>query len=146
MVKPVLKVRLLREGACLPTRATPGSAGLDLYACLDVPGYLDIGPDVTLVPTGIAIEAPEGYDLQIRPRSGLGRQGVGIVFGTVDSDYRGELFVSMHTFGSRSSYRINHGERIAQLVVARFETLPVVPVESLSASQRGEMGHGSSGR
>jgi dUTP pyrophosphatase len=67
----VLKVKLLRGGAQMPVRATPGSSGLDLYACLDAP--IDLGPDVTLVPTGIPIEAPMAYDLQIRPRTGPGR-------------------------------------------------------------------------
>src|SRR3972149_4363297 len=102
----VLKVKLLRPGARLPARATSGSTGLDLYACLEAPGYIDLGPDVTLVPTGIAVEAPAGYDRQIRPRSGLGREGVNVIYGTLDADYRGELCVSMHTFGSRASYRI----------------------------------------
>jgi dUTP pyrophosphatase len=118
MTEPaILKVKLLRTGAQMPVRATPGSSGLDLYACLDAP--IDLGPDVTLVPTGVAIEAPLGYDLQVRPRSGLGRRGVDLVFGTLDSDYRGEVFVSMRTFGSTASFRVENGDRIAQLVVAR---------------------------
>ena len=146
MQAPALRVKLLRAGARLPGRATPGSTGLDVYACLDAAGYLDMGPDVTLVPTGIAIEAPAGYDVQVRPRSGLGRQGVDVIFGTLDSDYRGELFVSMHTFGSRANYRIQHGDRIAQLVVVRFADLPVLEVEELGQSQRGSGGHGSTGR
>jgi dUTP pyrophosphatase len=107
---------------------------------------MDLTQDVTLVPTGIATEAPSGYDLQLRPRSGLGRQGVDIIYGTIDSDYRGEVFVSMRTFGSRRSFRIEHGDRIAQLVIARIAELPVVEVEELSASERGTSGHGSTGR
>jgi dUTP pyrophosphatase len=141
-----LKVQLLRPGARLPTRATAGSTGLDLYACIEAPGYIDIVPDVTLVPTGIAIEAPPGYDVQIRPRSGLGRQGVDIVYGTIDADYRGELLVSMRTFGSRVSYRVQDGDRIAQLVVSRAAILDVVEVEALSESARDRGGHGSTGR
>ncbi|HWO74215.1 MAG TPA: dUTP diphosphatase, partial [Dehalococcoidia bacterium] len=141
-----IKVKLLRPGALLPRRATPGASGLDLYACLGPPGYLDLTQDLTLVPTGIAIEAPPGYDLQIRPRSGLARRGVDVVLGTLDSDYRGEVLVSMRTFGSLDSYRIEHGDRIAQLVVTRLEMLPVVEVETLSATERGEGGHGSTGR
>jgi len=140
----MLKVKLLREGARLPRRATPGSSGLDVYACLDAP--IDLTQDVTLVPTGFATEAPRGYDLQIRPRSGLARQGVDIIFGTLDSDYRGEVFISMRTFGSTQSFRIEHGDRIAQLVIARVEDLPVVEVGELTGSERGDGGHGSTGR
>ena len=146
MTEAVLKVKLLRPGARLPSRATPGSSGLDIHACLEAPGYVDLGPDVTLVPTGLALEAPPGYDLQLRPRSGLGRAGVNVVFGTADSDYRGEIFISMYTFGSRETYRITDGDRIAQLVVSRVEALPVILVEELSDSERGAGGHGSTGR
>jgi dUTP pyrophosphatase len=144
MPEPVLKVKLLREGARLPVHATSGSSGLDLHACLDAP--IDLTQDVTLVPTGIATEVPPGYDLQIRPRSGLGRRGVDIIFGTLDSDYRGEIFVSMRTFGSTRRFRVEHGDRIAQLVIARVEDLPLVRVEELSDTQRGDGGHGSTGR
>jgi dUTP pyrophosphatase len=142
----VLKVKLLRDGAQLPTRATPGATGLDLYACLEAPGYIELGPDVTRVPTGIALEVPLGYDVQVRPRSGLGSRGVNVVFGTADADYRGEIFVSMYTFGSLQSYRLEHGDRIAQLVIARFEDLLVVEAQELSDSGRGSGGHGSTGR
>lgn len=144
MPEPVLKVKLLREGARLPKRATAGSTGLDLYACLDAP--VDLMQDVTLVPTGIAVEVPPGYDAQIRPRSGLGRRGVDIIFGTLDPDYRGEVFVSMRTFGSTQTFRIEHGDRIAQLVIARMEDVAVEQVEELSDSERGAGGHGSTGR
>ncbi|HLG11428.1 MAG TPA: dUTP diphosphatase, partial [Dehalococcoidia bacterium] len=91
MPEPSIKVKLLRPGARLPVFATPGASGLDLYACLAAP--IELSPDVTLVPTGIAVEAPRGYDLQIRPRSGLARRGVDVILGTLDSDYRGEVFV-----------------------------------------------------
>ena len=145
MTEPaVLKIKLLRPDAKPPERATPGSSGLDLYACLDAP--VELGPDVTLVPTGIAIEAPLGYDLQIRPRSGLGRRGVDLILGTLDSDYRGEVFVSMRTFGSTASFRIEHGDRIAQLVVARVVDVTLELVNDLSDSVRGTGGHGSTGR
>jgi dUTP pyrophosphatase len=142
----VLKVKLLRPGARPPARATEGSTGLDLYAWVEGDAALVLGPDVTLVPTGIAIEVPPGYDAQVRPRSGLGRQGVNIVLGTIDSDYRGELLVSMYTFGSRGRYEVRHGDRIAQLVIARHEPLPVVLVDELSESGRDTRGHGSTGR
>ena len=142
----LLKVKLLRPGAKAPFRATPGSTGMDLYACIEAPGYVDIGPDVTLVPAGIALEAPIGWDVQVRPRSGLGRQGVSIIFGTVDPDYRGEIFVSMHTFGTKESYRVQDGDRIAQIVIARALLVDVQVVDELSDSTRGAGGHGSTGR
>jgi len=142
----VLKVKLLRPGARLPSRATSGSTGLDLHACLEGPGYMDLGPNAALVPTGIAIEAPAGFDVQIRPRSGLGREGVTLIFGTIDADYRGEILVSMHTFGTRTTHRVRHGDRIGQLVVTRAAALDVVEVENLTASERGRGGHGSTGR
>jgi dUTP pyrophosphatase len=145
-VTAVLKVKMLRPGARLPARATGASTGLDLYACIPEGGAIELGPDVALVPTGIAIEVPTGYDAQVRPRSGLGRAGVNVIFGTIDADYRGEVLVSMYTFGSRSSYEVKDGDRIAQLVIARHEPLVVVEVEELSASERDRGGHGSTGR
>ncbi len=130
----------------MPARATEGATGLDVYACLEGHDRIEIGPDVTLVPTGIACEAPLGYDVQIRPRSGLARRGVNVILGTLDSDYRGELFVSMHTFGSTVSYQIETGDRVAQLVISRFEALELVEVDELADSGRGSAGHGSTGR
>jgi dUTP pyrophosphatase len=144
--QPHLRVKRLRPTARIPLRATPGASGMDLYACIGAPGYIELGQDATLVPTGIAIEAPEGFDLQIRPRSGLARKGVDVILGTLDSDYRGEVLVSMRTFGSLSSYRIEDGDRIAQLVVSRVEVLALVEVDELSESGRGAGGHGSTGR
>jgi dUTP pyrophosphatase len=140
----ILRVKLLRTGARLPGRATAGASGLDLYACID--GVIELGPDPIRVPTGIAIEAPAGFDLQIRPRSSLSVQGVNAILGTIDSDYRGEIFVAMHTFGSRRTYRVHHGDRIAQLVISRVEALEVTKVDELSESARGVGGYGSTGR
>jgi dUTP pyrophosphatase len=142
----VLRVKRLRPGARLPAKATEGASGYDLYACLDGTGFIDLSPDVTLVPTGIAIEAPPGYDVQVRPRSGLGRKGVNVVFGTVDADYRGEILVSMYTFGSTVWYRVRDGDRIAQLVIARLASLEVEETYHLSPSARDTGGHGSTGR
>jgi dUTP pyrophosphatase len=140
----MLKVKLLRPGARLPFKASEFATGLDLYACLDEPVLL--GPDVTLVGTGVALETPLGLDVQIRPRSGLSRQGVNVIFGTIDADYRGELLVSMHTFGSSTSYEIKDGDRIAQLVITRFEAVDLIEVDELKTSDRGAGGHGSTGR
>jgi len=142
---PTLKVRRLRPGASPPQRTTPGSTGLDLFACLEEPGSIELGRDPVLVPTGIAIEVPAGYDAQVRPRSGLSAKGVGVAFGTIDSDYRGEVLVTMYLFGTVDSYTIRHGDRIAQLVISRWADLPVVEVEALSETERGPGGHGSTG-
>ena len=144
-MEPVLKLKRLRESAVLPLRATKAATGLDLYACLEGQDRIEIGPDVTLVPTGIACESPEGYDIQIRPRSGLARRGVNVIFGTLDSDYRGELFVSMHTFGSTKSYQIENGDRIAQMVVSPVLQADFSLVDSLSLTIRGDGGFGSTG-
>lgn len=139
-----LRVQRLHPAARLPAAATEGASGLDLYACLPE-RELVLGPDPVRVPTGVAIEFPHGFDAQIRPRSGLSLQGVGCSFGTIDSDYRGEVLVTMWVFGSRTEHTVRHGDRIAQLVIARLAGLPVVEVEALSPSARGARGHGSTG-
>jgi dUTP pyrophosphatase len=144
MSQPYLKVKRLRPGARLPERATPGASGLDVYACLEAP--VELSPDATLVPTGIALEVPPGYEVQVRPRSGLARRGVNVLFGTIDSDYRGEVFVNMQTLGSLRSYRIEPGDRIAQLVVSRVEMVEVEEAAELTDSHRGDGGFGSTGR
>ena len=139
----VLRVQRLRPGARLPERATPGATGYDLYACPD--GELVIGQEPTLVPTGIAVEAPPGYDVQVRPRSGLSSKGVQVTFGTIDSDYRGEVLVTMYVLPFREPHVVRPGDRIAQLVVGRTAEVTIVEAEALSASERGSGGHGSTG-
>ncbi|MEE8347182.1 MAG: dUTP diphosphatase [Dehalococcoidia bacterium] len=140
---PDLRVRRLRPGARLPERATPGSTGYDLYACLDE--ELAVGQEPTAVPTGIAIEAPPGYDVQVRPRSGLSLKGVQVTFGTIDSDYRGEVLVTMYVLPYREPHLIRPGDRIAQLVVGRTADVTVEEVGELSTTRRGAGGHGSTG-
>jgi dUTP pyrophosphatase len=139
----VLRVQRLRPDAHLPERATPSSTGYDLYACLDED--LVVGQEPTRVPTGIAIEAPPGYDVQVRPRSGLSSKGVQVTFGTIDSDYRGEVLVTMYVLPYREPHTIRPGDRIAQLVVGRTAEVVIEEAEALSASQRGAGGHGSTG-
>jgi dUTP pyrophosphatase len=140
-----IKLLRLRPEARLPVRATPEASGFDLYACLPNPGYVDLSHHPIPVPTGIAVEAPFGVDVQIRPRSGLSSRGVGVTLGTIDADYRGELLVTMYLFGSHDTHRISHGDRIAQLVFARLAPVDLVEVEALSATDRGDGGHGSTG-
>ena len=140
----ILKVQRLHPEAQLPTRATAGASGLDLYACLP-DGELTLSPDPVRVSTGLAIEIQPGYDAQVRPRSGLSLKGVGVAFGTIDSDYRGEVLVTMWVFGSRTEHRVRHGDRIAQLVVTRLATVSIEEVDAVSGSERGAKGHGSTG-
>jgi dUTP pyrophosphatase len=139
-----LRVLKLHANARLPARATSGSSGLDICACLDGPLVLQRAP--VMVPTGLAIEVPEGIDVQVRPRSGLSLKGVGVAFGTIDADYRGELRVTMWTFGDLETYELYDGDRIAQLVVARLAPVRVREVRELSSTTRGGGGHGSTGR
>jgi dUTP pyrophosphatase len=141
---PALKVKRLDGRARIPERATEGASGFDLHACLP-DGNLTLSADPQRVPTGIAIEFPAGYDVQVRPRSGLSLKGVGVSFGTIDSDYRGEVLVTMWVFGSRTAHTIGHGDRIAQLVVSRLADLKLLEVEELAPSARGAGGHGSTG-
>jgi dUTP pyrophosphatase len=139
-----LRVKRLRPGARVPHRATESATGYDLTACLD--GTLTLTATPQLVTTGIAIEFPRGYDVQVRPRSGLSLKGVGVAFGTIDADYRGELLVTMWVFGRLERYELHDGDRIAQLVIAPVAAPLAVEVTELSETERGGAGHGSTGR
>lgn len=139
-----LLIKKLRPDAVVPSRGTPASTGLDLHACLDAP--LTLLPRPQLVPTGIAMEVPPGFDAHVRPRSGLSLKGVGVALGTIDADYRGELLVTMWVFGGLDEYELHHGDRIAQLIVAALPSLTVIEVGGLSETSRGVGGHGSTGR
>ena len=145
---PDLQVKRLRPSAMLPQRGTPHSSGLDVYADLkDAGGSIDLSLQPQLIPTGIAIAVPAGFEVQLRPRSGLSKRGVVVAFGTVDADYRGEVFVNMSSPGANGGrFRIEHGERIAQLVVAPVVLAAVVEVDELSDTARGDGGFGSTGR
>jgi len=142
----ILKVKRLRPGARLPERATEGSSGLDLFACVDGADHVLLGRKPVRVGTGIAIEFPRGFDVQVRPRSGLAARGVGVMLGTIDSDYRGEVLVTMHVFGDIEEYRISRGDRIAQLVVTHLGNVDVVEAGELTETARGAGGHGSTGQ
>lgn len=141
---PEIRVRMLRPGARLPLRASEDASGCDLYACIAAP--VELGQLPTLVPTGIALEVPRGFDAQIRPRSGLARQGVLSTFGTLDADYRGELMVALYTTSPEVRHTVHHGDRIGQLVLAQLVVPRFVECDELSATVRGERGHGSTGR
>lgn len=134
------------EGLALPAYATPGSAGLDLAAAVAVPLELPPGGRVA-VPTGIALALPEGFEAQIRPRSGLAlKHGVTVLNspGTIDSDYRGEVRVILANLGGET-VTIARGERIAQLVVAPVHRIAWQCVAGLPATGRGAGGFGSTG-
>ncbi len=137
--------RRLRPAARVPERATAGATGYDLFACLET-AFLEVGGDPVRVPTGIAVEAPRGCDVQLRPRSGLSAQGVVATFGTLDTDYRGELFVTLYTVGSRGPHVVRDGDRVAQLVVARALAVDWDETSELSTTERGARSHGSTGR
>lgn len=128
----------------MPERATDGATGFDLYACVE--GELEVGQEPVRVPTGIAIETPDGLDVQIRPRSGLSAQGVMATLGTIDADYRGELLVTMYVLPYRGPHVVRNGDRIGQLVVSRLADVTLLAAEELSATARDTGGHGSTGR
>ncbi|WP_210462970.1 dUTP diphosphatase [Rufibacter roseolus] len=131
----------------LPAYATEHSAGLDLHANLNAP--VTLKPlQRTLIPTGLSIELPEGHEAQIRPRSGLAfKHGISIVNspGTIDADYRGEIKVLLVNL-SDVDFVVEDGERIAQMVVARYERVAWQAVEELSDTERGVGGYGSTGK
>ena len=137
------------EGLPLPKAQTEGAAGMDLLAALadDAPLILESG-DRAAVPTGLEMAIPEGYEGQVRPRSGLAfRHGLTVANapGTIDCDYRGEVKVLLINLG-RDPVTIARGERIAQLVIAPVTAADLVAVDSLDATQRGAGGLGSTGR
>lgn len=134
------------SGFPLPEYATPGAAGLDVRAALKEPVVLQ-SLERTLVPTGLFLEIPAGYEVQVRPRSGLAlKQGLTVLNtpGTIDSDYRGEVGVILINL-DREPKTIAPGDRIAQLVLAPYEQLNWLEAETLADSARGAGGFGSTG-
>lgn len=131
----------------LPRYETPLSAGMDVRANLDEP--ITLAPlERTLVPTGLFVELPEGYEMQVRPRSGLAAKfGLTVLNapGTIDADYRGEVKIILVNL-SNEPFTINDGERIAQLVVAQHAQVEWVDSDTLSESERGAGGFGSTGK
>lgn len=143
-----MKVKIINKSSyALPSYATEASAGMDLRANLTEP--ISFQPlERKLVPTGLFIELPMGYEAQIRPRSGLAfKHGITVVNapGTIDADYRGEIKVALINL-SQEAFVIEPGERIAQMIIARHETIEWYEVEELSDSSRGVGGFGHTGR
>lgn len=144
----MLKVKVInRSRFDLPRYATPLSAGMDVRANIDEAVILR-PLERAMIPTGLSIELPEGYEMQIRPRSGLAaKHGITVLNspGTIDADYRGEIRVILVNL-SNEEFRIEAGERIAQMVVARHEQVEWELTEELGESERGEGGFGSTGK
>ncbi len=145
---PNVKIKILvnGEGLPLPKYGTTHSAGMDLMAAVDEDVVLK-PMDRTLIPTGIAIALPDGYEAQIRPRSGLAiKNGISILNspGTIDADYRGEIKVIVINLGSED-FTITRGMRISQMIIAPFTQIEWEKVDDLEATERNEGGFGSTG-
>lgn len=143
----MVKIEVINKGRQpLPAYATAQSAGMDLRA--NIPESITLQPlERRLIPTGLYIALPEGYEAQVRPRSGLAlKHGVTVLNspGTIDSDYRGELMVLLINL-SQNPFTVNDGERIAQLVIARHEQAVLTAVEVLDETERGTGGYGHTG-
>ena len=138
------------QGLALPAYATAGAAGFDLTAAIDAPITLLPG-SIVLIKTGLKAAVPVGFELQVRPRSGLAlKHGITVLNspGTVDSDYRGEIGVILHNAG-HMPFTVQRGDRIAQAIIARYEQAIIIGVENedeLGTTERGEGGFGSTGR
>ena len=143
----VMKWKRLHKEAQAPERQTPGSAGYDLWACVEAPVTLEPGEGYSF-PTGLAAEIPQGHVGLVFCRSGLGvKHGISLpnCVGVIDSDYRGELVVPLRNFGD-GAYTIQPGERIAQLVIVPVALPRLEEARELSSTQRGTGGFGSTGR
>ena len=143
----MIRIKVVNKGhQPLPAYATPQSAGMDLRANLD--GPVTLRPmERRIIPTGLHIALPAGFEAQVRPRSGLAlKHGITVLNapGTIDADYRGELGVLLINL-SAEDFVINDGERIAQMVVARHETVAFSVVDELDETERGEGGYGHTG-
>lgn len=145
--KPVLRIEKLPHNRKLPFYATEGAAGMDLAAAIDEP--VTLKPlERKLIPTGIIIELPTGYEAQIRPRSGLSiKHGITLIncVGTIDEDYRGEVCVPLVNL-SDAPYEIQPGERVAQMVICPVRQVEIEVVEKVGATERASGGFGSTGR
>ncbi len=141
-----MNVRIITKSGQLPAYETDGSAGMDLRAYLEEP--VTLAPmERALIPTGIFLAVPRGYEAQVRARSGLAvKHGIGLVngIGTIDSDYRGEVKVALINWGSEP-FTIENGDRIAQLVIAAYERVDWEETDTLDETERGAGGFGHTG-
>lgn len=148
MVRVAIRQLAHAKGLPLPQYATPGAAGLDLSAAIGENEKITLQPGKrALVPTGLQIHLPDGYEAQVRPRSGLAlKHGIALVNapGTIDADYRGEIGVILVNLGEED-FEITRGLRIAQMVVAPVSRVDLVEVDAISTSERGAGGFGSTG-
>lgn len=139
-----VQIKKLKENAIMPAYQTAQAAGMDLHACLDAP--ITLAPmERQMIPTGLAIALPDGYEAQIRARSGLSiKHGITMVngIGTVDADYRGEIGVLVINLG-QEAFEITPDMRIAQMVIAKYETVAWQESTELDATKRGAGGFGS---
>lgn len=142
----LLKIKWLRRPGLVPSYATGGASGLDVHAFLDSPVTIAPG-QWRLIPTGFALQVPDGFEVQVRPRSGMAlRHGITVLNspGTVDSDYRGEVGIILVNMGPEP-YVVEPGQRVAQLVVCPVVRVDVRVVEELEDTVRGRRGFGHSG-
>lgn len=143
----MMKVKIVnRSGYPLPEYETPGSAGMDVRAALTEPVVIPAGGRA-LIPTGLRIQLPEGYECQVRPRSGLAlKKGISVLNtpGTVDADYRGEIGVILINL-STDDFEVTPGERIAQFVINQYTRIQWEPAERLDETKRGDGGFGHTG-
>ena len=141
-----MKIKIKTLSGELPRYETAGAAGMDIRAHLDAPVEIEPGGRA-LIPTGLFMEIPPGYEVQIRARSGLAvRHGIGLVngIGTIDSDYRGEVKIALINWGEET-FTVCDGDRVAQMVAARYEKAEIVRAEELSETERGDGGFGHTG-
>jgi len=150
-MEPVVKILRLRPGEDadipLPRYMTPDSAGMDICAAVREDTVLDKGA-IALLPTGLALALPRGYEAQVRPRSGLAvKHGIGLINapGTIDADYRGEVMIALVNLGP-SAYTVRRGDRIAQVVIQRVEQARLEQVPALESTERDSGGFGHTGR
>lgn len=141
-----IKIVKLKDTALLPEYQTKGAAGADIHACIDEPVVLQ-PMERRMIPTGLAMAIPEGFEVQVRARSGMSiKHGITMVngVGTIDADYRGEVGVLLINL-SRDAFTIEPGMRIAQMVVAKYEVAEWDSVDTLDTTERGAGGYGSTG-
>lgn len=144
-----LKIKKIRDNAIIPTIGSEKAAGIDLYACIDEPIVLMPNKrNQAIIPTGIACEFPKGYFGAIAVRSSVGiKRNIGLMnqLGVIDEDYRGEIMLGVYNFGENYQV-INPGERLAQMILLPYVTYNIVETQTLTETERGEGGFGSTGK